>query len=875
MGNREHPFLERDAPLAQLAERAQAAGEGSGHVVLVAGEAGAGKTTLLRVFEEHTDALVLHGACEDLSIAEPLGPLHDLTRAAGFDLDALFRAEGERLAVFGSILDRLEASGGVTILAIEDLHWADEATLDFIRFAARRLHDRRLLLVLTARDGESEGRPQIRRALGGVPPADVSRIALQPLSAAAVATLAAGSGRQAEEVYRVTGGNAFYVSELLRGGSGDGLRGVQDAVLDRIGRLPAEAQTLLEAVSVFPRRAERGWALHVAELGDGEDAVDAAVAAGLIEDAGTHLAFRHEIARQAVETALRPGRRRRLNAAALAAMQAAGGVPNARLLHHARGAGHREATARLAPLAGREAVAAGANRQAAEYLSLAVELAEEEADDLAALLWEAGEACHTVARLRDALAFFERALGLVDKARDSLTAGRILQRISRLHWQMGRKATARAVGDEAIAVLGENATPERAMALANRAQIAMADYEMDLSAGLCRQALALARRLGEDEIEAHVLVTLCMLAPGGADELRAQAAESIAIARRGGHGFTLTRTLCNSGVMHYYYLLDYPAALELYEHSIATSYELEITQQLDFARAFRIHVLDRVGRWDEAVAEAKELIAEQGEQSSPAIMARLTLARVAMRRGATTDGGLLEEIVTLLGEEEDVRHVMDVACLYAERAWLGLEASESAQAWIDRALAMPCPPVFRDELLDWQRRIDPERPPGPLDGIHVPYRAALTGDWCLAAEKWVCIGDPYRQALALAEGDADAVVEALQILDRLGAVAVQERVRAAACERGLDVCAPLRPRASTRANPAGLTRRQLDVLRLLNDGLSNAEIGARLFISPKTVDHHVSAILARLEVATRGEAAARARDAGWLARTRGHSTEAE
>ncbi|WP_209427893.1 AAA family ATPase [Pararhodobacter sp. SW119] len=877
MGTLEHPFLERDALLAQLARSARAASEGLGHLVLVTGEAGAGKTTLLRAFEAQIDhTCVLHGACEDLSIAEPLGPLYDLSRAAGIDLDALLRTERERLAVFGSFLDRLEAPGRASVLMIEDLHWADEATLDFIRFAARRLHDRRLLLVLTARDGESEGRPQIRRALGGVSPADVTRIALQPLSEAAVAQLAAGSDWPAQELYRVTGGNAFYVTELLRGGGADGLRGVQDALLERIGRLPAEAKALIEAVSVFPRRAERAWALDAAGIGDGEDAIDAAMAAELIEDTGTHLAFRHEIARQAVETALRPRRRRRLNAEVLSAMQAAGGAPIARLLHHARGAGDREPMARLAPLAGREAVAAGAHRQAAEYLSLAVELADEDAtSDFAALLWDAGVACHTVARLRDALAFFERALALIDRARDTLAAGRILQRISRLHWQMGRKAVARAVGDEAIAILADSATPERAMALANRAQIAMADAETELSDDLCRQALSLARRLGEDEIVAHVLGTLCMLASGTVAELRAHAAESLAISRRGRFGFTLTRTLSNSGVIHFYFFLDYPAALDLYEQSIATSYELEVFQQTDFARAFRVHVLDRAGRWDEAVAESDALIAEQGEQSSPAIMARLTVARVAMRRGAPVDDRMLAEIVTLLGEEEDVRHVMDVACLFAELACLGLEARETAQAWIDRALTMPCPPVFREELFDWQRRIDPERPLGPLDGVHAPYLASFAGDWRVAAEEWARIGDPYREALALAEGDAEAVAQAMKILQKLNAAAALEHARATAHDRGIDVSAPPRRRAATLDNPAGLTQRQLDVLRLLNEGLSNAEIGARLFISPKTVDHHVSAILAQLEVATRGEAAARARDAGWLAQARPLATQAD
>lgn len=866
IGILDQPILERDEPLAQLAALAVTASGGKGHAAFVTGEAGAGKTTLLRAFEaQMADARILRSTCEDLSIPEPLGPLRDLAVDTNVDLDALFREETDRLAVFGRILSGMEAADRATLLLIEDLHWADEATIDFLRFAARRVRDRRLLLVVTTRDDETEGRPQIRRALGGVPPSDVTRIALQPLTPAAVAQLAIGSGQSADDLHRITGGNAFYVSELLRGGRAEGLRSVQDAVLDRVGRLPPEVQRLIEAVSVFPRRAERGWALGVADLRNGEDAIDVAVAAGLIEDTNTHLAFRHEIARQAIETALRPVQRRRLNAAVLAAMQSEGGVPNARLLHHARAVGDRQAMAHLAPLAGREAMAAGANGQAAEYLTLAVDLADEEnGNAFSSLLWDAGEACSMVARLRDALVLFERALKLEGRTRNPLTASRILQRISRLHWQLGSKHQARIIGDSAIEVAGRDDTPELAMALASRGQIAMSDYQTDLCTDLCRKAIALSRRLGRDEIVSHALSSLSLGSTGGLAEIQALAAESLAIAQARRHSLNLARSLSNSGVMHFYYLQDYPGALDHFDQAITTGYELEVTQSIDFTRAFRVHVLERAGRWDEAAAGAAELIAENSEISSPAIMARLTLARVSQRRGVELDQGMFDEIVALLGEEEDVRHVADVACFFAERAWLGLEARDTAQGWIDRAMAMPCRPMLQEELLDWQYRINPERPLGSLDGVHASYLTFFAGDWRKAAAEWARIGDPYREALALATGDGEAVMQALAILDRLGAKVVATHVLAAARDRGLEFNDPPRPDTITRANPAGLTARQMDVLRLLNEGLSNAEIAERLFVSPKTIDHHVSAILGKLGVRSRGEAAALAREAGWI-----------
>ena len=110
-------------------------------------------------------------------------------------------------------------------------------------------------------------------------------------------------------------------------------------------------------------------------------------------------------------------------------------------------------------------------------------------------------------------------------------------------------------------------------------------------------------------------------------------------------------------------------------------------------------------------------------------------------------------------------------------------------------------------------------------------------------------------------GELAETFAALEILDRLGADAVAATVRRSLRRRGV-TGVPARPRTSTRANPAGLTSRQVDVVRLLDEGLTNAEIAARLVISEKTADHHVSAILTKLDVRTRREAAAVARTMG-------------
>ncbi len=167
------------------------------------------------------------------------------------------------------------------------------------------------------------------------------------------------------------------------------------------------------------------------------------------------------------------------------------------------------------------------------------------------------------------------------------------------------------------------------------------------------------------------------------------------------------------------------------------------------------------------------------------------------------------------------------------------------------------------QTLTWQRLLEPERAIAIPTGTHPAYRFSLEGNWRAAALAWQAIGDPYAQALALLEGDAEAVQQSLVILDQLGATAVASHVRKR-FNAGEVMPGSRGPRASTRANPVGLTRRQMQVLELLNTGKSNAEIAERLFLSAKTVDHHVSAILAKLEVPSRSEAAAVARRAGWI-----------
>ncbi len=225
-----------------------------------------------------------------------------------------------------------------------------------------------------------------------------------------------------------------------------------------------------------------------------------------------------------------------------------------------------------------------------------------------------------------------------------------------------------------------------------------------------------------------------------------------------------------------------------------------------------------------------------------------------MRRGDPGAEPLLDEARKLALVTGDIMQIGPMAAARAEAAWLKGDR-EQIRAEVEAAyeLALRHPAPWRlGELGLWLWRAGAlDRPP---EGAAPPYRLEISGDWQAAAAAWQKLGCPYEQALALAEGDRPAQLQALDILAKLGAApaaAIVRRDLRAGGLRGI----PRGPRIQTRGNPLGLTARQVDILRLLAGDLANKEIAAQLRISPKTVDHHVSAVLAKLGVSTRRQAA--------------------
>jgi DNA-binding CsgD family transcriptional regulator/tetratricopeptide (TPR) repeat protein len=853
-------LLERAQPLADL-EKLLADCAGGGRIAIISGEAGAGKSALAVAFTGSLGARarVFWGACDPLLTPRALGPLHDIARRMGGALrDHL--ADGRRGDLFDALLEALDGprQRARSVVVLEDLHWADEATLDMVAFLGRRLALCRALLVLTYRDDHIGPGHQLRTVLAGLPPASVRRLSPASLSPEAVAELAERAGRPATLVHEVTGGNPLLVTEVLAAAEPGVPATVRDLVLSRLATLSPPARAVAGLVSVVPSAAE------AALLGAWAEAVDECLGRGVLTATDDGVAFRHELLRRAVEESLSPVRRAALHAEVLATLVTRPGVDPARIMHHAHHAGDATAVLQWAPVAARRATAVGAYRQAAAHYATVLPLATALPDpERAALLEAYSLAGYHSGLTGEALEARREALSLREATGEIERIGEDLRWVSRLSWWNGRTQDARVAAEQAVEVLETiPAGRQLAAAYSNLSQLHMLANEEDTAIVWGDRALALAGRLGDLDTEVHALVNVGSAAyqlgdPAGARAL-AQAHARAAAAGLHDHA---ARALVNLGGMAVEW-----AAYDDADDALERALQFTATHDLDgYERhllGYRATLRLARGDWAGASADAEEAIAGPGQPGPSRGTAQVALGRLRSRRGEDGALPLLEAAAVRAYEAGELQFVAPVAAGLAEYHWLSGDPEKAAaaalRAW-DLAVRIG-QPWFLGELAFWLWRSGAP-PAGPVE-LAPPYRLLIDGDWAPAAAVWAQRGATYARAEALSCGDAPAAAEALREFDRLGARRAARRLRADLRDRGLRV--PRGPRPTTAADPTGLTVRQLEVLRLMADGLSNAEIADRLTVSAKTVDHHVSAVLGKLGVPRRGLAAAAAHRRGLL-----------
>ena len=855
-------LLERDESMLVLDELlARVRSTSVGRLVLVAGEAGVGKTALTRRFcEAQRDPVrILWAGCEPVRTPRPLGPLIDVAEATGGELEQLVGRATTPHAVATELLRELSRRGP-SVLVLEDLHWADEATLDVLIVLAARIDSAPALVLASYRDDELDRAEQLRLVLGelvGRP----RRLKVESLSQAAVVGLAEPHGVDGHELYRRTAGNPFFVTEVLAAGGAEMPETVRDAVLARAARLPSRARRLLDVAAVVPGQVDF-WLLE--ELaGELVDELEACLASGMLSARATHVAFRHELARLAIEAAIAPNRRIVLQRSVLDALVARGGEdPDlARLAYHAEAAGDAQSVLRWAPRAGERAASSGAHREAAAQYARALRFADGlSLQGRAELLQRRADECYTTDQFAAAIEAQVAALDVQRRLGNTLGEGDSLRALSRLLRFVGRTRDAQAAAVEAVGIL-ERLQPghELAIAYGNLSHLCMNMEDAEEARAWGTRALELAERLDDDEALVYALTNIGVVdLLAGEAEATMKLERALTLARRNGFEEHAGRAFLS--------LVLWPLRhrmLAVADRYLLAGLEYCVERGLDTWRLYLLACRARLeldlGRWSEAADSASLVLRDPRSAPVPRGWALVVLGLVRARRGDPGASGPLDDARMLAQGTGELQCIAPVAAARAEAAWLRGESAiveEETESALELARHRRSAWVV-GELTYWRWRAGISDA-NVSDLAATPYGPTLAGEWARAAVLWARIGCPYEAALALADGDDQpALRQAIDDLHRLGArpaaAIVARRLRARGV-RGL----PRGPRTQTRQNPAGLTARELEVLACLAEGMRNAQIAQRLVVSEKTVDHHVSAVLRKLDVRTRGEAGAAA-----------------
>jgi DNA-binding CsgD family transcriptional regulator len=867
-------LLEREDALAGLTELVERAAAGAGALVFLAGEAGVGKTSVsVALIELAGKSLrVRVGGCDNVTTAAALGPLVDAVP----ELTGVIEDEAaavDRLRLFRRLRTVLTAVP--TLLVLEDVHWADEATLEMLRFLGRRVDGLPLLVLATFREEEVTPTHPLTVVLGDLATAPaVCRVQLPPLSVSGVARLirTSGSCLDATELHGSTGGNPFYVTEVIAGCDGELPATVRDAVLARASRLSAAGQQVLAAAAVLGQRAD----LHTLAMvsGQPDSAVDECVQRGMLVGDGESWSFRHELARLAIEQTLTPVSLSRLHASALNALRIAGVRDDRRLAHHAAGSGDRAATRYHAAQAAARAARLGAHREAAEQYRLALRFSgsglradlpdadhdsglapsSERARLLAALSYE----CYLTDQSAEAYTARLAALEEFEQIGDLAAVGTTQRWLSRLSWFLGRNAESEQYANCAVFTLEPlGPSADLAMAYSNQAQLRMLVGDPVGAQEWGNRALGLARRIGDRETEIHALNNIGTAQATYGDMLagRHLLDRSLDLALAADAHEHAARAYANLGG-----LLYRSRRLAEADHQLRTGIEYCCDRGLDSWGLYMSTVLAAVlaeqGRYEEARQCVVEVLRKPQLAPITRIRATGVAGQLAARRGEDPSA-YLDEALALAVVTGETQRIVPTAVARAEAAWIAgnreLIVAEIDQAW---SIAMAHPHPWDLGELSWWLAMAGVSRPTPVP-VARPFALMLDGDWLGAAAEWQALGCPLWQALALAGApELAAARQALELAEAIGAPAFRRAMLADRHARGLPV--PRGPRPASRANPSGLTTREVDVLRLLVDGLSNADVAQRLFLSEKTVGHHVSSVLHKLGEPTRSRAVANA-----------------
>jgi DNA-binding CsgD family transcriptional regulator/type II secretory pathway predicted ATPase ExeA len=897
-------------------------------VVLVAGDAGIGKTRLVREFTAAAEATVLWGDCVPMQAGElPYAPFTAALRGIAEPAPPTLREPGDaraqRFEAVVSALGRLTRDGPV-VLVIEDLHWADDATQDLLRFLVRNLEGMPLLVVTTVRTDEPHVPAPLQRLIAELT-RSAERLDLAPLDREQTARQLAGIlGVAPEEstvarIHASAEGNPYFAEELLAAGVRSApLRSV---LLARLADLDADGRRVVELVAVIGQGVEHDLLMRV--TGGAEATVRELVHRGALVCDGGRYRFRHALAGEVVYAGLLPSERRAHHAAIARALEA-GPPDRAALAHHLYEAGEHASALRAALAAADEAEAVYAFGAARHQLERARELwprvdpAERPAEvDEVELLRRLAEATRAAGDWEGALPIAESALALADRGR----AAALHRLVADLHHA---EAPALVHLEKALELLGDRPSAERAAVMLSINDHSFYGQLPSATGARAEAALAVARDAGAraEEGRAHRQLG-CSLAYGGEADgglAHLEAAKRIAIET--GHGVELSRAvgLLGDALTMLGRVEDGLAAFEaglaeIRRFGLALSHGLSVESDIADCEL-------RLGRWDAARERLERLLRHTAHDDHVHLVVVGYMISLQARRGHFDAASELErtaerlldanvgphcvlkansgraELALLRGDPDAARAIVrrtrerirtgDLLCgpallslgirAEAEIAAARPQEAAAALAVAEELRGGPDRPgtqqwyAFETPTGEWA-------PPETIanDLLGEAELSRIVGGprpdlWMEAAGRFDQVRSPYQAAyarfreaearLAARDGAAAPPLQSAHAAAvALAAEPLREAVERLARRSGIRCGDAAAPR------PFGLTGRELAVLELLAVGRTNRAIAGDLFLSPRTVDMHVRNILDKLDAANRVEAAALAHRAGLVGNT--------
>jgi DNA-binding CsgD family transcriptional regulator len=852
-------LIERAGFLATLQTKFEKITEGEGHCILLGGEAGMGKTSLVRAFckEKKCICKIYQGTCDALFTPRPLAPLYDIALQLGRDLWQNSGDIEDRARLFTSLFHEFADLKETIIIVFEDIHWADEATLDFIKFFVRRITNIHCLFILTYRNDEIHAHHPLRNVLGQLPPDSITRLQLTPLSRQAVEKMAAEKGYSGEDVYYISDGNPFYVNEILASYSPGIPDNIKDAILSVYNVQDKKTKQVWEILSVLPT----GFELKYLEKMDPsyaegvENSLDSKI---LILSEGV-IFFKHELYRRTIESSLSPFVRITLNKRILDLFLKSfeQNQETERIVHHAKNANEYELVERYAPLAARQAASVGAHIEASKLYFSAIEYYKGNDKNKLTEFYELyAYECYLTNKHKEAIIYTGKALNLWSEKNDREKMGNCMRFLSRLWWYEGNQKQAESYGVQAIEVLDKQPSSKaKAMAYSNMSRLKMS---MDLTAECIlwgEKAIAIAYEVGDEETLSHALNNMgsALMLDGptrqkGIDLLQ----QSLEIALKNSYHEHVARVYTALGSVGVS-IKEYEIAKKALVEGILYCEEKDLDSYKLYMLSYQSRLNLENGSWTEAYRVAENLAKNEDLLPVLKIVVLLVLATIRIRRGGHDVLSLILEAKALAFETMELQRITPVFLALLEYEWITGKSCIEIEALSEAINRLVNLGKFskKSRFYFWLRKTKKDYLLNK-DKYEICEENSVADATREAVlwEKWDC---PYEQALALFEGSDPDKKKALMMIRDLGADIVYEKLKLEMRNSGIKSI-PRGIRKTTKSNTAHLTEREMDVLLLLKEGLQNKEIADKLFISPKTVDHHISALLFKLDVNTRVKA---------------------